>query len=116
MFRLCAFAISTIVYVMALACAPSTESLNSQFLRPNVNGRMAFSLRLLVTASVFQISHGSLPTVLHIGQRFVQTGVSGGMLAVNPRPKGLENRHRLSCPGMSKGVFSLEVPKSFFVR
>ena len=43
-------------------------------------------------ASVLQISHGRLPAVLHIGQRFVQTGVSGGMLAVNPRPKGLENR------------------------
>ena len=43
-------------------------------------------------ASVLQISHGRLPAVLHIGQRFVQTGVSGGMLAVNLRPKGLENR------------------------
>ena len=42
--------------------------------------------------TVLQISHGRLPAVLHIGQRFVQTGVSGGMLAVNPRPKGLENR------------------------
>ena len=43
-------------------------------------------------ASVFQISHGCFPAVLHIGQRLIQTGVTGGMLAVDPRPKGLENR------------------------
>ena len=42
-----AFAISTIVYTIALAWAPFGVSQNSQFLRPTVNGRIAFSLRLL---------------------------------------------------------------------
>ena len=37
----------TIVYTMALAWAPFGVSQNSQFLRPTVNGRIAFSLRLL---------------------------------------------------------------------
>ena len=38
---------STIVYTTALAWAPFGVSQNSQFLRPTVNGRIAFSLRLL---------------------------------------------------------------------
>ena len=37
----------TIVYTTALAWAPFGVSQNSQFLRPTVNGRIAFSLRLL---------------------------------------------------------------------
>lgn len=47
MFRLCALAISTIVYTVELASAPFGVSLNSQFLRPKVKGRMEFSDRLL---------------------------------------------------------------------
>ena len=36
--------LSTLVYTTALAFAPSTEVLNSQFFRPTANGRIAFSL------------------------------------------------------------------------
>ena len=43
MFRLWAFAISTIVYTTALASAPLAVSLNSQFFLPRVNGRIALS-------------------------------------------------------------------------
>ena len=35
------------MYTIALAWAPFGVSQNSQFLRPTVNGRIAFSLRLL---------------------------------------------------------------------
>ena len=41
------FAISTIVYTIALEAAPFGLALNSQFFRPTVNGLIAFSLRLL---------------------------------------------------------------------
>lgn len=41
-----AFALSTMEYTTALASAPLGVSQNSQFLRPRVNGRMAFSARL----------------------------------------------------------------------
>lgn len=41
-----AFALSTMEYTTALASAPLGVSQNSKFLRPRVNGRMAFSARL----------------------------------------------------------------------
>lgn len=47
MFRLCAVVISIMVYTVAFALAPSGDSLNNQFLRPTVNGRIAFSLSYL---------------------------------------------------------------------
>ena len=47
MFRLCALAISTIVYTTALALAPSTELLNRQFFRlcDTQNGARASAVR-----------------------------------------------------------------------
>lgn len=50
-FRSYAFAISIIVKQIALALAPSTESQNNQFFLPTVIGRIAFSLRLLLSGS-----------------------------------------------------------------
>lgn len=41
-----AFALSAMEYTNALASAPLGISQNSQFLRPRVNGRIAFSARL----------------------------------------------------------------------
>lgn len=45
--RSLALAVSTILYTTALALAPRTVVLNSQFLRPTANGRIAFSAQLL---------------------------------------------------------------------
>ena len=45
--RLFAFAVSTILYTVALAFAPLGLPLNNQFFLPTVNGRIALSAKLL---------------------------------------------------------------------
>lgn len=46
---LCAFAISTILYTIALALAPPTELLNSQFFRLTANGRIKLDVIILLS-------------------------------------------------------------------
>lgn len=94
MFNSFAFAISTIVYTIALAVAPFRLALKSQFLwsygkRPD--GIFAKVVRQ-AAVTVFKIGHKCLFPILGIVHRFIKTSAFDRSLLIQPRPESFKDR------------------------